>query len=193
MKGLSIKVALITLAVILATIIITYLSLTALSPITIAKFYGNVGSYKEAAGFAEMQYQKNGNIQDIVLASDYSAKINDVESVIKYAELALADSEYEAYYSENETRASIMLSHYIKVKYETAGGEVACSQAFKYLVGYKSHNVVETLMVTAYENKDKATLSLILVGLNGLDRTKLSQEEKDVLESDLIIINSAIQ
>ncbi len=192
MKNLVIKVVIISLCAIIAIFSITYLLLSLLSPISLAKFYGNIGSYKVAVGFAEKQYEKDGNIQDIVLASDYSAKLGDDELIVKYSEMALKDDEYADYSVNNEKRTSILLSHYIRAKYELEGGNVATECAFKYLVGYKSHNIVETLMVSACDKKDQQTLSLIKAGLEGLDKSKLSEDEQKVLQNDILVINSLL-
>ncbi len=192
MKKLVIKVVLISLAAIIAIFSITYLLLSILSPISLAKFYGNIGSYKVAVGFCEKQYEKDGNIDNIVLASDYAAKLNDDGLVVKYAEMALGDDEYATYSVNNEKRTAILLSHYIKAKYELEGGNVATEQAFKYLVGYKSHNIVETLMVSACDKNDKQTLSLIKERLEALDKTNLSELEQKVLQNDILVINSLL-
>ena len=192
MKKLVIKVVIISLTAIIAIFSITYLLLSILYPISLAKFYGNIGSYNVAAGFAEMQYEKDDNIQHIVLASDYAFKLNNDELVTKYAEMALNDDEYAEYSVKNEKRAGILLSHFIKAKYELEGGNVATEQAFKYLVGYKSHNIVETLMVAAYDKNDKQTLALIKERLEALDKTNLSEVEQDVLQNDILVINSLL-
>lgn len=192
MKKLVIKVVLISLVAIIAIASITYLMLSIFSPITLAKLYGNVGGYKIATGYAEKQYEKTGNIEDIVLAADYAYKTEDDETVIKCTELALNDSGYAEYRLENEDRVLILLSHYIKAKYAIAGGEIATEQAFKYLVGYKSNNVVETLIVAAYENGDMHTLAIVLTKLEAIDVTKLSSAEAAVLYNDLIIVKNIL-
>jgi|GEM_PF-2798749 len=193
MKKLVIKTVVITLLAAAMTAVTVFLIITLAFPATIAGFYGDVGDYRKAANYEIKAYERDGSISHAVAAGDYALKSGDDELVAKTVVYVINDDEYDDFASENVYHATMLTSKYIVAEYLLNGAsEQLIDKAFSLLVGYVDHNQVESLIVAAYEKRDKETLTAVYNRLSALDKGSLSESEKVVLSNDLTILEKAI-
>ena len=191
MKKLVIKVVLITLACIVATVAAVYALLFFAAPDALASVFGNAGGYEKAVGYELKAYENKGDIGFAVAASDYALKSGKDELIIKAVGKFVADDEYAEYSANNREHTMLLTSKYIVAKY-AANCDGVVDEAFSLLVGYDSHNQVESLIVAAYEKGDKVTLTAISARLDELDTTAFTEDQLTVLHNDKVIIQKAL-
>ena len=193
MKKTVLKSVVITLACVVATGAIIYVLLLTAFPGALASLYANMGNYENAVRYESKAYDKSGDISVIVAASDHAAQSGKNQLIIETVEKLISDDEYAKYSGENLEHCTFLTAKYVVARYEKEGGsEALVDKAFSLLIGYDSHNQVESLMVAAYDKGDKDTLSMIYDGLIGLDETSLSEKQKVCLDNDITVIEKAI-
>ena len=193
MKKLVLKAVVVTLACVVAAGAIAYILLVTVFPGALASVYGNMGGYEKAAYYLVSDYNNKGDISTIVSAGDYAVKSGKDKLVVTTVEKFISDDEFDSYTKDNASHSVYLTSKYIVARYNVDGGSQALvDKAFSLLVGYDSHNQVESLIVAAYDKNDKDTLSLISVGLDDLDTSSFTEEQSIVYNNDKVVIERAL-
>ena len=193
MKKLVIKSVVITLACVVAVGAIAYILLVTVFPGALASIYGNMGGYEQAARYEINAYDKSGNVLSIVAAGDYAVKSGKDELIVATVDKFISDDEYGDYTKNNALHSAFLTSKYIVARYNTeGGGQAVVDKAFSMLLGYDSHNQVESLLVAAYDKGDADTLRLISVGLDLLDTSAFSEDQLAVLNRDKEVVQKAL-
>ena len=103
------------------------------------------------------------------------------------------DDDYSEYNRNSFDDALFLTSRYVAARYSSEADKRAVADvAFTLLTAYVSHNQVETLIVAAYDARDKDTLSYISSKLDALDTSGFTDSQKAVLNSDKTIIAKAL-
>ena len=193
MKKTVIKSVVITLACVVATGAIIYVLLLTAFPGALASLYANTGNYGGAVRYESRAYDNSGDIALIVTAAGYAAQSGNNDLIIETVEKFVSDDEFAKYTEDNFEHSTFLTAKYVVARYEKEGGSQALvDKAFSLLVGYASHNQVEYLLVAAYEKGDKDTLRKISVGLDGIDRATLTEQQKVYLDNDKAVIEKAL-
>ncbi|MBO4572784.1 MAG: hypothetical protein J5762_03340 [Clostridia bacterium] len=193
MKRTLIKAAVITFAALVAAASATYIVLSAAAPAVLAGVYGNAGNYSHAAELYMRAYDADNKFENIVSAAEYAVMGKNDALIVKTVDKLIDDDDYSEYNRNSFDDALFLTSRYVAARYSLEADKCAVADvAFTLLTAYVSHNQVETLIVAAYDAKDKDTLSYISSKLDALDTSGFTDSQKAVLNSDKTIIAKAL-
>ena len=193
MKRTLIKAAVITFACIVAAASATYLVLSVAAPSALADVYGNAGNYTHAAELYMRAYDADGKYGHIVSAAEYAVMSKNDALIVKTVDKLIDDDDYSEYNRNSFDDALFLTSRYVAARYATESDKRAVTDAaFTLLTAYVSHNQVETLIVAAYDARDKDTLSYISSKLETLDTDGFTDSQTAVLNNDKTIIAKAL-
>lgn len=102
MKKLIIKTSLITLAVTLCALMITFGALALFAPKTVAGIFDGVGGYSASVFFYEKQYNKTGEIDDLVVLIDKIDQDKEPLKAEKYIQTIIEREDFEEYCEEQD-------------------------------------------------------------------------------------------
>jgi len=97
LKKLIIKTSLITLAVTLCALMITFGALALFAPKTVAGIFDGVGGYSASVFFYEKQYNKSGEIDDLAVLVDKIDEDKEPLKAEKYIETLISREDFATY------------------------------------------------------------------------------------------------
>lgn len=200
MGKFALKVALSTVAAILAALLLVYGFFALFLPAPLASFYENLGNYGGAVRLMRRAYDKSGDEKDLkrlaelLCFKDDNASLS-AEYVTKYCE----EDDFKEYCKtaeQGESYYDLMTSHSVKSLYASDKVDDALKKASEYLSfyssAYPSGSALRALMFSAAEKKDKQTLTKILEKLESFDLSSFTEKEKQTIENDKLNINQII-
>jgi len=102
LKKLIIKTSLITLAVTLCALMITFGALALFAPKTVAGIFDGVGGYSASVFFYEKQYNKSGEIDDLAVLVDKIDEDKEPLKAEKYIETLISREDFATYCEEQD-------------------------------------------------------------------------------------------
>ena len=161
MKKLVIKTVIITVIAILAVCIAVMSAFWIFKPRVIAKMFDDLGSYKASQYFYEMQYNKTGEISDLLELIDNAYEKQDSMGLRTYLGKLISDNDFNAYCNSqnsgiapNSIKAEeYYAGWYAEILYETGDINLAIAFAKTYVLnndgsvnmGYTQFNPFRTL------------------------------------------------
>lgn len=201
MGKFALKVALSTVAAILAALLLIYGFFALFLPAPLASFYENLGNYGGAVRLMRRAYDKSGDEKDLKRLAELLCFKEDnaslsAEYVTKYCE-EKSFKEYCKTAEQGESYYDLMTSHSVKSLYASGKVDDALKKASEYLSfyssAYPSGSALRALMFSAVEKKDKQTLTKILEKLESFDLSSFTEKEKQTIENDKLNINQIIK
>lgn len=197
----ALKVALLTLAAILAVLLFVYGFFAVFLPAPLAGFYENLGNYSGAVRLMKRAYDRSGKTEDLSrLAELLCFKEDNAELSAEYVTKYCEDEEFIEYCKRNsqgESYYDLMTSNSVKSLYAIGKTEDAIKKALDYLsfysAPYPSGSSLRALMFSAVEKTDKQALTKVLEKLNSFDLSLFSDSEKTLIENDKLNIKKIIE
>ena len=170
MKQLVIKTVLIALLLIIAISFVVIGLICVFSPITIANASYRLGNYDLSVKYTQKQYEKSNSFEDLALLVERGIIASDYETVALYSQTFLNHERFESYsQSQDGDYTNYIANGYILSLYNSGNVDKSITTALQYVNSeFSLPNPVTTLVYTASQKGDKATLNKILKALEEL-------------------------
>lgn len=201
MKKLIVKTSLITLAVTLCALMITFGALALFAPKTVAGIFDGVGGYSASVFFYEKQYNKTGDINDLVVLVD---KIDEDEEPLKaekYIEILIEREDFKAYCEEQDKSKPAIATkeyyygNYVLVLVENGRFDKALEVCSEQAHGSGKYTKDNPYRVIISEAADQLSLDNLKELRNKLNYEKYFQtgELLDMLKADVKELDTIIE
>lgn len=193
MKKLVMKTIGITVASILAVLLIIYGIMALGFPKNLASFYDGLGKNKSATNFMAKAYERSGDISDLDQTCVYAIKTGDNGLIAEYLGKLVGNDGFKDYCNATDKGVEyydFMASKYIVGYYHvnSTDGDIV-DKAFLLTDDYRNGSCAYTLIRTIIGgNKDKESINLFKEKLNSA-MPNYSQQSKILAENDLAFIN----
>lgn len=186
MRNLIIKTVAITLAGILAFLVLLYSCLAVFFPYKLADFYLQLGQNQTAVKYMQKQYEKTEDYSDLYVLCSHIDGVSD-EKAIEYLALLVQDENAKEYL-KNYDKASSKISTYEYFNglyacklYSVSGVQVAVDFAKTSVEdGYTDFNVYSILISEYSVTFTKNEVGILLESLNSLEITDNVYLERDI-------------
>ena len=195
MTKLVLKTTAITLAAVLTACLVAFGAFALFSPVSLAKFFGNLGGYSSAVYFYEKQYQKTDSIEDLsVLVANIDDEKDSVKAEEFLADLILHEGINEFCVSEDGEIETVKIStkeyytvRYVKVLVKNDKFDKALSTASLFVTdnGYTNFNPFSSLIIDCVDSLTSEQLTAIEIKIKTF---LLSGEQDQNRQNDLLKI-----
>lgn len=175
--------------VLLSAILFFLGAMTIFFPKAMSNGCATLGFDSLSAKYSEVVYKRDDsfeNLLDLVAKSVYS---DDETLIVKYGGKLLDEPRFYDYSESRSTDSGMKYYDFIANKYSTAlyrkgDKQKAFDVVFKYTFEFGNYNPINSFIICAYKNKDKATLEYIYAKLESLtiDKTITKEELKRIRE-----------
>ncbi len=167
MKGLIVKTALITLAIIFSVVLLVVGALSIFSPITLAKGFDGLGCYSLTTYFYEKNYQKSEDIEDLALLAIKLNQDSDGEKAEKYLKELVRHENFNEFCASEQGGNVYNKEFYtgkyavVLVKNSKLIDAIDVADVFVLENGYTDFNPYSVLLIECGKNLSVEDLNLI--------------------------------
>ena len=202
------KTALITVGVVVAITLLCYGFFSLLLPGPFSGFYENIGATDAAISCAERAYKKSENRKDLkhlvdLLAFSSKETRENLEKLSFYGVALCEGKEFitvdcKSYGEKGGDYYLLVTSKTARAIYLSGKKDSAIEKAEEYLENCLSDGMymysgsaVRSVLVTSFDKKDSDTVGRLVLFIESLDDSKISEADKIVIENDLKNIKTA--
>lgn len=202
MKNFIVKTALITLASVIATALVSFTVLTVYSPRTVANLAYSLGSERVALWYEELTFQKSDKVSDLKTLFERSAEFKNNEYLVKYSKMLIEHDEFDAVCAADDEKNyneangnNIKYKNFVYGNYAVALYKTGASHTEIFAVAdvtvedeYSKHNAYQSLIYGSGATEDKAFLTAIKEKLSEL----AEKFGESVIAADLAAVDNML-
>jgi hypothetical protein len=193
------KTIAITLAVIMGVVVVAFGATALFAPKILAGIFDNMGAYSASVFFYEKNYDKTGEIEDLVLLIDKLDVDKDSQAVEQFLFELINDEEFDSYCASfGEDERLVPLKDYYNGQYAVAlmmNGKQSDAISFcegVVALGYNEYNPYRAIVYSLAGTLTTEQLTALKGSIEGV-ATSLSGTQLTLAQTDILDIDNLIQ